>query len=496
MKYLGVDGCKIGWFFTALDQNKQWEVGTSSSIQDLWKTHNDADLILIDIPIGLPFKEPRACDLKARRLLGKGKASSVFPPPCREALSANTYGEACEINKKILGKKISLQAYHISKKIKELDDFLLANPQVRQKIRETHPEICFWALAGGSAMLFPKKNKHGFEERIDLMKKVFSQTEAIVNAALKRYKRKEVAKDDILDSLAVAIVACSSANSLVTIPVTPEKDAKELQMEMVYSNHFLTLKKQNYFMIDRISHLLKQCDAFGRVFPATELYNEGWLLRLILDWFSGQRNLRHPLAFTKKCRWFSEGLIPSQFLARFRGDPLAESWTHADGIIGNIEIGKAGKADVQVSDRATHLTVLEAKIFSKLSPSVSKARYFDQAARYVACMAEMLYRAKRSPQSFIRLGFYVVAPKQQINADVFQNKMERSSISDKVKRRVEAYGGEKDTWFFEWFLPTLDRSDISTISWEKVLDYIKQRDPKFFDEISNFYNNCLKYNRI
>jgi len=93
-------------------------------------------------------------------------------------------------------------------------------------------------------------------------------------------------------------------------------------------------------MMDRISHLLKQCDAFGRVFPATEIYNEGWLLRLILDWFSGQRNLKHPLAFTKKCCWFSESLIPSQFLARFRGDPLAEAWTHADGIIGNIKIGK------------------------------------------------------------------------------------------------------------------------------------------------------------
>ncbi len=248
-------------------------------------------------------------------------------------------------------------------------------------------------------------------------------------------------------------------------------------------------------MIDRISHLLKQCDASGRVFPATELFNEGWLLRTILDWFSCRRNLRHPLDFTKKCRWFSEGLIPSQFLARTRGDPLAESWTHADGILGNIEIGKTGKTDIQISSGATHLTALEAKLFSKLSPGVSNARYFDQAARYVACMAEMLCRAKRSPQSFTRLGFYVVAPDEQIKAGVFKSKMERSSILNKVKRRVEAYEGEKDTWVFEWFLPKLDRSDISTISWEKLLDYIKQKDSKSFNEISDFYKKCLKYNR-
>lgn len=248
-------------------------------------------------------------------------------------------------------------------------------------------------------------------------------------------------------------------------------------------------------MIEIISHLLKQCDAFGRVFHAPELYNEGWLLRIILDWFSGQSNLRHPLAFTKKCRWFSEGLIPSQFLARFRGDKLAESWTHADGIFGNIEIGKTGKTDIRISSDATHLTALEAKLFSKLSPGVSNARYFDQAARYVACITEMLYRAERYPESFKCLGFYVLAPDEQIKAGIFKKKVQRSSILDKVKRRMEEYEGEKEKWFKEWFLPTLDRLDIRCISWEEVLDYIKRKDPDTFNEFLGFYNKCLGYNR-
>jgi predicted RNase H-like nuclease len=137
MKLIGVDGCKIGWFYTAINHENEWEIGVSENIEKFWKAHKDASLILIDIPIGLPFKKPRACDLEARKLLGRGRASSVFPPPCREALAAKTYEEACEINKKVLGKKISLQTYHISKKIKEVDDFLLSNPHARQKIRET-----------------------------------------------------------------------------------------------------------------------------------------------------------------------------------------------------------------------------------------------------------------------------------------------------------------------------------------------------------------------
>jgi predicted RNase H-like nuclease len=235
MKFIGVDGCKIGWFYTAITQENDWEIGVSEHIEKLWETHKDASLILVDIPIGLPFNEPRTCDLDARKLMGKGKTSTVFPPSCRETLSAETYEEACEINKKVLGKKISLQAYHISKKTKQVDDFLLSNPQARQKIRETHPEICFWALAGGKTMQFPKKKKHGFKERLDLLKKVFSPTQAMVNAALKRYQRKEVAKDDILDSIAAAIVACSPVRSLTTVPEMPGKDAKGLPMEIVFS---------------------------------------------------------------------------------------------------------------------------------------------------------------------------------------------------------------------------------------------------------------------
>lgn len=236
MKFIGIDGCKIGWFYTALDQSQQWEVGTFPNIKDLWKAHNDAILILIDIPIGLPFKGPRACDLEARKLLGKGKTSTVFPPPCREALSAKTYKGACETNKKVLGKKISCQTYHISKKIKEVDDLFLNDPNARRIIRETHPEICFWALAGGRSMRFPKKTNQGYLERLELLTRVFPPTESIVNIALKKYKRKDVAKDDIPDSIAAAVVALSQANSFVTIPDTPEEDAMGLPMEIVYCN--------------------------------------------------------------------------------------------------------------------------------------------------------------------------------------------------------------------------------------------------------------------
>jgi len=117
-----------------------------------------------------------------------------------------------------------------------VDDFLLTYPKARQIIRETHPEICFWSLANGKSMNYTKKKAQGFDERLNLLRQNFSQSKEIVNTALGRFKRIDAAKDDILDSIAAAIVASSPTNSLVTIPKIPETDKKGLPMEIVFTD--------------------------------------------------------------------------------------------------------------------------------------------------------------------------------------------------------------------------------------------------------------------
>ncbi len=80
----------------------------------------------------------------------------------------------------------------------------------------------------------------------------------------------------------------------------------------------------------RIAELLSMAEGHERVFPTTGLYNEGWMLRLVIDWFSRNSQVECDIQFLKGSRWYSEALLPSAFFARQRGDKLAESWTHAD----------------------------------------------------------------------------------------------------------------------------------------------------------------------
>ena len=248
-------------------------------------------------------------------------------------------------------------------------------------------------------------------------------------------------------------------------------------------------------MFERIHAMLQSCTTQSPLFPPTVLYNEGWLLRLVLDWFSAHRVSNHPLSFYDGSRWFSEALLPSAFLARRKGDPLAESWTHADGVVGHFSIGKKGKAGLSLLQDATHFVVLEAKMFSRLSSGVKNASFFDQAARTVACTAEVFGRAKRSPLATSHLGFYVMAPQSQIKRGVFAQAMDRDSIAEKVERRVKQYAGARDEWYLECFQPTFEQIEIGVVSWEGLIATVREHGSVAANSLDEFYRRCIQFNR-
>jgi hypothetical protein len=252
--------------------------------------------------------------------------------------------------------------------------------------------------------------------------------------------------------------------------------------------------------IQRIAEMMRLANSDERNFPATIFYNEGWLLRLVVDWLSRNPQVGHALTFASGARWFSEALLPSQFLARYRGDRLAEGWTHADAVIGHVSIGTRALANTQLNKNALQFIVVEAKLFSPLSPRVTHAAYFDQAARNVACMAEVLSKADRQPRELSSLGFFVLAPKEQVSRQIFSGQMSIKSIEQKVADRVSGYEvpdrDAKEQWLREWFLPTLSLLKIECLCWEDVIHLIRREDLEFGKELSEFYAECLRFNRL
>ena len=169
-------------------------------------------------------------------------------------------------------------------------------------------------------------------------------------------------------------------------------------------------------MFTAVNEILGRCGTDNPVLPPTELYNEGWLLRLVLDWLDRHREVEHPLSFMPGARWYSEALLPSRFLPRTRGDKLAESFTHADGLIGHFDVDSGQRGDARLRPGVQQFIVTEAKLGSTLSRGTTNAPDFDQAARNVACIAHMLAATAVTPMQVQRLGFYVLAPRKQIES--------------------------------------------------------------------------------
>ena len=185
----------------------------------------------------------------------------------------------------------------------------------------------------------------------------------------------------------------------------------------------------------------------------------------------------------------------------YQGDILAEAYTHADGVIGHIAVGKAGRGDIFLIEPFEQFIVLEAKLFSKLSGGILKVPGFDQVARNVACMAEVVKRSGCSVEGFRSLGFYVLAPECQINSEVtFKKYIQKESVQQKVRQRVEAYKGrpdyeEKRKWFDQYFEPLIDKIDVSLISWEITIDSISAYDKEMGKKLLIFYEACCKFNK-
>jgi predicted RNase H-like nuclease len=227
----GADGCPGGWICVERD-TITGEIGASvlPTTRELMNRALYLAVLTVDIPIGLAEVESRDCDVQARRLLAPLRASSVFPAPVRAALEASTYEEACARSEAACGKRLSKQAHAIMWRIREVDAVLRSEPELQARVREIHPEVCFYAWAG-RPMQHPKRSPEGRRERLALVNEHFRDAFEIVRLAV---PQRQAADDDILDAFAALWTAERILRgAATTVPAAPPEDRFGLRMEMV-----------------------------------------------------------------------------------------------------------------------------------------------------------------------------------------------------------------------------------------------------------------------
>ena len=212
MMVAGVDGWKREWVSVLLADGAVGGVAVFPTLADVVAALPEAEVIAVDVPIGLPEAGHRRADAEAKRLLGM-RASTVFYAPPREVLAEPTYREANARSWERFGHGVSAQAYRLREKIGEAAVLAEAD----ERLVEAHPELSFAVMAGG-VLRSSKKSWNGQAERRALL-----HAAGVVLDRLLPGRAGDAPPDDVLDAAAAAWTARRVATGTARhIPDPPE----------------------------------------------------------------------------------------------------------------------------------------------------------------------------------------------------------------------------------------------------------------------------------
>jgi predicted RNase H-like nuclease len=232
---VGVDGCRFGWVAVSGADDGSLGYGVFRSMRALLDNFRLAESIFVDIPIGLPWRGcvSRPCDEMARRLL-KHRHVCVFTPPCRAAVRAKSKEAARLANVEELGRSLSEQALGICAKVAEVDELLATDEAARTRLREVHPEVCFWALNRGTPLADAKTSSAGVQSRLNVLSVQEPRSEQLLRRVMLERPRSHVKADDVLDALVAYVTASAAPAALTSLRGVPLRDEVGLPMEMLY----------------------------------------------------------------------------------------------------------------------------------------------------------------------------------------------------------------------------------------------------------------------
>jgi predicted RNase H-like nuclease len=216
---LGVDGWRGRWVAARLDGRSVTLTVLDDAAAVL--AVRDVEVIGIDMPIGLSDDGVRACDVQARRRLGRA-GSSVFPAPVRPVLRAQTYDDARAESLAACGRSLSVQTFGLVPAIRSLDEALGDPPDPR--VHEVHPELAFRAL--DRRVADPKASGRGLAQRIRALEPGMEVLDALAAAP------GAVPPVDALDACAVAWSARRLADGRAESVGDDRRDARGRPMRI------------------------------------------------------------------------------------------------------------------------------------------------------------------------------------------------------------------------------------------------------------------------
>ncbi|HSL59182.1 MAG TPA: DUF429 domain-containing protein [Acidimicrobiales bacterium] len=221
MNVVGIDACRGGWVAVVIDTGGFVAATRAATVAEVLTLVGPVSHVGIDIPIGGSTTGVRRADQEARRVLGPRRAS-VFDAPHPDVLAAASYADANAASRRLTGRGLSAQAWHLVPRIREVA--ALVGAPTAAPIVEIHPEVSFREMAG-APLPHPKSTWAGIRHRSALLAGVGIELPDDLGPAGR------AGVDDVVDAAAVAWSARRMAGGAArSLPDPPETDADGLPM--------------------------------------------------------------------------------------------------------------------------------------------------------------------------------------------------------------------------------------------------------------------------
>lgn len=163
---IGVQGCKAGWI-AVHEHGGDFDFVVEKNFSDLARRFPRA-FVGVNMPIGLADEGDRQCDTLARERLGE-RAAVILDPPLRPMLAAETREDAAARRKGMDGKTLDDKDWERLRKVREVDEMIRKDENLRGRIYEVHPELSFAHLNYGKPLPSDIDTPEGREERIQAL---------------------------------------------------------------------------------------------------------------------------------------------------------------------------------------------------------------------------------------------------------------------------------------------------------------------------------------
>jgi predicted RNase H-like nuclease len=224
----GVEPCPGGWLVVpgniqgiTMAPQPAFVVATMADVLDYRPTFT---VVALHAPVGLPDKpdDRRACDVAARRVLGRRRGAAVLAPP-RAALQARTLTEAQEADP-----TMDIVRWRLLPKAMEAVTDVQSWRQ--RTVWEVNPELAFLQMNEGIPLRSPKRSQLGRRERRALLDAKLPGIDRVM-----QQRGPDVRESRLLDAAADLWTARRiMARAITRLADPPEWDADGVRMDIVY----------------------------------------------------------------------------------------------------------------------------------------------------------------------------------------------------------------------------------------------------------------------